>query len=99
MDSRDDPDGRARRLYEVGGGDFQLQAALARAHVNVVELQGGFVDKDGEVFFEPQRAATAADVARERGQVLEGDGLDFFVARDLGGALQIDFQIPGDHAN
>ena len=98
-DSRDDADGRARSLYEVGGCDFQLQAAFARAHVDERELHRCLVNENREVLLEAERAAAAADVAGKRCQVLERNGVDFLVAADLGGSLQVHFEISRHHAH
>ena len=98
-DSRDDADGRARRLYEVGGSHLQLQTAFAGTHVDVRKLHCGFVNENGEVLLEAERAATAADVAGKRSQVFQRDGIDFLVAADFRGAFQVNFEITGHDAH
>ena len=98
-DSRDDADSRAGRLHQVGGSHLQLQAAFSGTHVDERELHRRLVNENGEVLLETEWAATAADVAGERGQVLERDGVYFLVAADLRGSLQIDFEIAGNHAH
>ena len=98
-DSRDDADSRAGRLHQVGGGHLQLQAAFSGTHVDERELHRRLVNEYGEVLLEAERAATAADVAGKRGQVLERDGVDFLVAANLGSAFQVDFKVAGNHAH
>ena len=93
------PHGGAGRFRQVGRREFQLQAAFSRAHEDKGELQGGFVQENREVLFETEGAAATPHIAGERGQVLEGDGIDFLVAAHPGGCLQIDFEIPGHDAN
>ena len=98
-DSRNYAHGGACRLYEVGGSHLQLQATFARAHVDERVLHRGFVNENREVLLEAERAATAADVAGKRGEILERDGIDFFVAAHLGSSLQIHFEVPGHDAH
>ena len=57
------------------------------------------MNKDGKILLESKRAATTPDVACQRGQVLQGDGIDFLVAADLGGSLQVHLQITRHNAH
>ena len=98
-DSRDDADSRAGRLHQVGGSHLQLQAAFSGTYVDERKLHRRFVNENREVLLESERAATAADVAGERSQVLERDGIDFLVAAHFRGSLQVDFEIAGNHAH
>ena len=98
-DSRDDADGRAGRLHQVGGRYLQLQAAFAGTHVDERELHRCLVNENGEVLLEAERAATAADVAGKRSQVFQRDGIDFLVAADFRGAFQVNFEITGHDAH
>ena len=97
--SRNHADRGAGRLDEVGGSDFQLQAAFARTHVDVGELHRGFVNENRKILLEAERAATAADVAGQRRQVLERDSVNFLVAAHLGGPLQVHFEVARYHTN
>ena len=80
-------------------GDFQLETAKAGADVDVVVEEGAFVDEGGEGFLHADGGAAAADVAGGGQEFTDVEHLAVLVAGDLGGDLQVHFEIAGDHAD
>ena len=68
--SRNHAHGGAGRLYEVGGCNSQLQSAFTCTYIDVRKIHRGFVNENRKILLEAERAATAADVAGQRRQIL-----------------------------
>ena len=81
-------------------GGFNYERDPVRLEDAIINAEKNHsVDENGKVFLEAERAATAANVTGERGQILERDGFDFLVAAYFCGSLQIHFEVAGHYAN
>lgn len=84
---------------EVAGRDLQLESALTCADIDIVVEEGRLVDEGGKRLLHPDGRTAASDIAGKREQFFDVKHLAALVAGDFGGHLEIDFEVPGHHAD
>ena len=57
------------------------------------------MNKNGKVLLEAKGTATASDIASQRSQFLQRNGINLFVSAHFGGPLQVHLEISGNHAH
>ncbi len=80
----------------VGGGEDELEAALAGGDGDDVEEFDGLVGEGGEGLARAHDGDSAADVAGEGLDVFEGSEFGFFGSGGVGEFFQVEFGVAGD---
>lgn len=78
-------------------GDYDLNAALSRAHIDAVKIPAGLVNICGIFFLHADRGAAAANISREIKKLLDMNHFQLFIAAGGGALFQI--QLFGDGYN
>ena len=85
--------GETQDFREVGGGDFDLIADLARAEEDHIEVGSGFVEHGFELLFHADGGASAVNISGEREKLLRFDHFDGLPGHGLRRFLEIELGI------